>query len=1141
MSGSADALAITNFASTNPNLTVVLTNDAREAENYHEALNFYLADQSILPILLFPGWESLPYDAFSPHPDIVSDRIKILCKLPFSGQGILIVSADNAMQKLPPVDYMTTNSVALDVGQTLDPENFRQQLEEISYQSVDLVQAPGEYVYRGGIIDLFPMGSEDPIRIELFGDEVDTLRYFSVDDQLTIRKINKVRILPGREIPIERWSVDKFRQKFRETFTSDPRENEIYSQINTEVAPNGVEFYLPLFFDSTSSIFDYIPQNANFFLAENFETSTKDFWNYVHERYEGAKQNAARLPLAPENLYCSPSIVEQYINKVHCIHLDNSTAKPDRTFKIDSNEKKLTQGHRRSFESVLRLSLKPMSYRTLITLDDFGQREIVETALSSLELDYSRVEDWNEFLQSSSKIATTIAHLHTGFTSPTEKVRILTSGDLLGYRGQIKKHTKRTRNLEGFISSMQELKVGEPVVHEQYGIGLYQGLVTMLVTEQPSEFIKIKYSGEENLYVSVHNVDYISRYTGGNSDEVELNSLSSRRWDNAKRKARQQAYDVAAELIAVQSLRDTRPGNRMPLPMREYQEFVSRFQYSETADQKQAIDSVLSDLEANRPMDRLVCGDVGFGKTEVALRAALVSAMNGFQVAVVVPTRPLANQHYDVFLDRFSETGVQIELLSGMRSKSATERVLSGLKSGSIDIAIGTHSLLQESVKFANLGLVIIDEEHRFGVRQKESLKRLRAEVDILTLTATPIPRTLSMALRRIRDISIIATPPENRLSVRTFVKSWRPQLVREACMRELRRGGQIFYVHNEVRTIEAVTAEISRIVPEAKIEFAHGQMHKAQLDRVMKDFYVRKFDLLVCTTIIESGIDIATANTIIIDKAYRFGLAQLHQLRGRVGRSHHQAYAYLLVPSRESLRSDAKRRLEAIEAFDDLGVGYIIATHDLEIRGAGALLGDEQSGAVHDIGYSIYTKYLNEAVSARSDPAAAQSFDEQFSSSKRDVDIDLQVPALIPDNWIQNVNQRLVLYRKIAMAEDENNLTTLKHEMLDRFGIFPEEVNNLYAVRSIKMKSLDLGLKKLNIQARTGRVVFGNDHKVDVHAIRKLIADYPGTVRRIDAEATLEFTHRLKSNEGRIERAHLILKTLAYVPEHSVEMSPTT
>ena len=1141
MSGSADALAITNFASTNPNLTIVLTNDAREAENYHEALNFYLADQSNLPILLFPGWESLPYDAFSPHPDIVSDRIKILCKLPFSGQGILIVSADNAMQKLPPVDYMTNNSVALDVGQTLDPENFRQQLEEISYQSVDLVQAPGEYVYRGGIIDLFPMGSEDPIRIELFGDEVDTLRYFSVDDQLTIRKINKVRILPGREIPIERWSVDKFRQKFRETFTSDPRENEIYSQINTEVAPNGVEYYLPLFFDSTSSIFDYIPHNANFFLAENFETSTKDFWNYVHERYEGAKQNAARLPLAPENLYCSPSIVEQCINKVHCIHLDNSTAKPDRTFKTESNEEKLTTGHRRSFESVLRSSLKPMSYRTLITLDDFGQREIVETALNSLELDYSRVEDWNEFLQSSSKIATTIAHLHTGFTSPTEKVRILSSGDLLGYRGQIKKHTKRTRNLEGFISSMQELKVGEPVVHEQYGIGLYQGLVTMLVTEQPSEFIKIKYSGEENLYVSVHNVDYISRYTGGDSDEVELNSLSSRRWDNAKRKARQQAYDVAAELIAVQSLRDTRPGNRMPLPMREYQEFVSRFQYSETADQKQAIDSVLSDLEANRPMDRLVCGDVGFGKTEVALRAALVSAMNGFQVAVVVPTRPLANQHYDVFLDRFSETGVQIELLSGMRSKSATERVLSGLKSGSIDIAIGTHSLLQESVKFANLGLVIIDEEHRFGVRQKESLKRLRAEVDILTLTATPIPRTLSMALRRIRDISIIATPPENRLSVRTFVKSWKPQLVREACMRELRRGGQIFYVHNEVRTIEAVTAEISRIVPEAKIEFAHGQMHKAQLDRVMKDFYMRKFDLLVCTTIIESGIDIATANTIIIDKAYRFGLAQLHQLRGRVGRSHHQAYAYLLVPSRESLRSDAKRRLEAIEAFDDLGVGYIIATHDLEIRGAGALLGDEQSGAVHDIGYSIYTKYLNEAVSARSDPAAAQSFDEQFSSSKRDVDIDLQVPALIPDNWIQNVNQRLVLYRKIAMAEDENNLTTLKHEMLDRFGIFPEEVNNLYAVRSIKMKSLDLGLKKLNIQARTGRVVFGNDHKVDVHAIRKLIADYPGTVRRIDAEATLEFTHRLKSNEGRIERANLILKTLAYVPKHSAELSPTT
>ena len=1132
--GSADALAIVRFADSHNSPTVVLASNSRDAENLREALIFYCSGEKNLPISLFPGWECLPYDTFSPHPDIVSERIRLLYQLPYMGPSILVVSADNVMQRLPPVEYITSNSLALDIGQSIDTEKFRQHLIHCAYHCVDQVQSPGEFVYRGGIIDIFPMGSEEPVRIELFDTEIETLRFFSVDKQLSLRKVDSVRVLPGSEIPMDQKSIQRFRLGFRQMFDTDPRDNEIYRQIDSQIPPNGAEFYLPLFFDSTSLIFDYIPKSAKYFIAENFETSVEKFWKYAEERFEFARRNASRLPVPTHNLFCPPEQLKQHISSLQRVHIDNNSTNPNRVFNTKLPDQAQQNQHFRKFESSLFQTLKQSKSRTLITLDDSGQREIVETALRGLGLEYSRVENWHEFLADSCQFATSMANLPSGLNLPEDQLRILTSGELLGYRGQVRKQADRRRNPESIINSMQELKIGEPVVHEQYGIGLYQGLVTMHVAEYPSEFLKIKYLGNENLYVSVHNVDCISRYLGGNSEDIEPHSLSSKSWNASKRKARQQAFDIAAELLAIQSLRDVRKGNNMPLPVQDYQEFVSRFQYAETHDQKHAIESVLSDLESDRPMDRLVCGDVGFGKTEVALRAALVAVANGFQVAVVVPTRPLAQQHYDVFLDRFSDMGVHIQLLSNMQQRSVMKIAVDNLKQGEIDIVIGTHRLLQSDINFKNLGLVIIDEEHRFGVRQKESLKKLRADVDILTLTATPIPRTLSMALNKLRDISIISTPPDNRLSVRTFVKNWNPELVREACMRELRRGGQIFYVFNDVKTIRRVTEEISRIVPEARINYAHGQMSKIRLDKVMKDFYMRKFDLLVCTTIIESGIDIATANTIIVDRAYKFGLAQLHQLRGRVGRSHHQAYAYLLVPSTESLRSNARRRLEAIEAFDQLGVGYIIATHDLEIRGAGALLGEAQSGVVNEIGYSIYTRYLNDAISALENPSRTSTVDDDLPLNNHDVEIDLDIPALIPETWIQNVNHRLVLYRKIAAATNEHELTQIKSEMRDRFGRLPEEVTLLFTVKALKLKTIDLGLIRLRIQKRTGHIVFSGTHNVNVFAIRNLISDYPGTVRRIDTESRLEFTHRLNSAEERIERAFFIVKILTMLPEHS-------
>ena len=1123
--GSANALAIAAAASRHSGLAVAVTGSSREAEMLVESLKFYSSES--VPILFFPCWECLPYDTFSPHQDIVSQRINLLSKLPLLARGIVVVSVDNLMQRLPPVNYIAANSFALATGSTLNIEVLRDQLNQASYRDVKQVEVSGEYAFRGGVIDLYPTGAADPIRIELFGDRIDTLRFFDAQTQLSKQKIESIEILPGGEIPINDESIRSLRQGIREHLDGDPRENEVYNEIDSKQLPNGAEFYLPLFYRSTSLLFDYVPSSSVYFTMESCQSGADQFWQQVNERFQLASDRVSRLPLLPNMLFLSPTQLGEQLKFHANVQINGMSHSCIHNFRTKQPLEISAKSRNVKLELMLQNHLKSARLKTLICVDGLGQRETVENALKNIEIPYARVETWDDFIKCNSQLAISVSRLQAGLQIPQDGLQVITSSELFGRRIQAPKPTTRVRSPEALIASMEELEIGEPVVHELYGIGLYRGLVTMDVTGSPAEFLTIEYRDNETLYVPVYSIDYVSRFVGSKSEELVLNSLSSKNWDKARRKARKKVFDIAAELLEIQSLRDSRKGNCMPVPEEDYQNFVSRFTYRETPDQKDAIGHVLNDLSLSRPMDRLICGDVGFGKTEVAMRAALVAVANNYQVAVVVPTTLLAQQHFDVFQDRFSEMGIRIELLSRMRKGSDVKDVMHHLKTGKVDIAIGTHRLLQSDVEFSNLGLLIIDEEHRFGVRQKEHLKKLRTNVDILTLTATPIPRTLSMAMNEIRDISIIATPPDNRLSVRTFLKSWQPEIIREACQRELGRGGQIFYVYNEVRSIQQAARELAKIVPEATINVAHGQMPKLKLEAVMKNFYMQKFDVLVCSTIIESGIDIPTANTIIIDRASKLGLAQLHQLRGRVGRSHHQAYAYLLIPNKEYLRGEARRRLEAIEAFDQLGMGYVIAAHDLEIRGAGALLGEEQSGAINDIGYAMYSDFLQDAVLTLKRSHSKQIFDSSPVAKQDSAEINLHAPALIPEKWIPNVNLRLTLYRKIATARDNAKLNQLKAEMLDRFGRFPKEVSLLFHISSLKLHSKILGIVNISIGSHSGRIVFGAQANFDVSGLNHLIESYPGSVKLSKPDSAILLTHSLDSEDDRIKKAFFILDTI--------------
>ncbi|WP_315292957.1 transcription-repair coupling factor, partial [Pseudomonas oleovorans] len=944
--------------------TLVMTEVSQSAERLQEELAFFAPN---LPVLHFPDWETLPYDVFSPHQDIISQRIAALYQLPQLSRGILVVPIATALHRLAPKRFLLGSSLVLDVGQTLDVEQMRTRLEAAGYRCVDTVYEHGEFAVRGALIDLFPMGSDKPYRIDLFDDEIETLRTFDPETQRSVDKVESIRLLPAREFPLEKKAVADFRGRFRERFDVDFRRCPIYQDLSTGITPAGIEYYLPLFFEETDTLFDYLPGDTQVFSLPGIEKAAEQFWTDARSRYEDRRVDPERPLLPPADIFLPVEDCFARLKSWPRVVVNQDDIEPgigQTRFDARALPDLAIQAKAGEPLAALRRFIEEYPGRVLFCAESAGRREVLLELLARLKLKPREVEGWPAFVASPERLNICIAPLDEGLL--LDDLALIAESPLFGQR--VMQRRRREKGREGgdnVIKNLTELREGAPVVHIDHGVGRYLGLVTMEFDGQAAEFLALQYADEAKLYVPVASLHLIARYTGSDDALAPLHRLGSEVWQKAKRKAAEQVRDVAAELLDIYARRAAREGFAFQDPALDYATFSAGFPFEETPDQQAAIDAVRADMLAGKPMDRLVCGDVGFGKTEVAMRAAFIAVHSGKQVAVLVPTTLLAQQHYNSFRDRFADWPVKVEVMSRFKSAKEVGEAVQQLAEGKVDIVIGTHKLLQDDVKFHNLGLVIIDEEHRFGVRQKEQLKALRSEVDILTLTATPIPRTLNMAVAGMRDLSIIATPPARRLSVRTFVMESNKPTIKEALLRELLRGGQVYYLHNDVKTIEKCASELAELVPEARIGIGHGQMRERDLEQVMSDFYHKRFNVLVASTIIETGIDVPSANTIVIERADKFGLAQLHQLRGRVGRSHHQAYAYLLTPTRQKVSGDAEKRLEAIANTQDLGAGFVLATNDLEIRGAGELLGDGQSGQIQAVGFTLYMEMLERAVKA--------------------------------------------------------------------------------------------------------------------------------------------------------------------------------
>ncbi|HUB89098.1 MAG TPA: transcription-repair coupling factor, partial [Dyella sp.] len=1022
--GSARALLVAEAARSHDGLVVVVTRDTQRAHALEDELRMFAGT---LPVLHFPDWETLPYDVFSPHPEIVSQRIATLYQLPSVKRGVLVVSAATLMQRIAPGAHIAGAGLMLRKGQKLDLANEQRRLEACGYRHVPQVAEPGDFAVRGALIDIYPMGADEPYRIELFDDEVDSIRSFDAETQRSQQQVEKVELLPAREFPVTDDAAKAFRNRLRERFPIDVRRCPLYQDMKEGVTPGGIEYYLPLFFEQTATLFDYLADNALLVLGEGTHEASEQFWIQTAERYDQRAHDIERPVLPPGELYLSPEQLREQLNKrlrvevVASGHEHAVDAGTQPAPEVPLNRKGEEPG------TSLRHFIAAYPGRTLIAADSAGRREALLEQLAAVGLRPHNVDSWTAFLADSKSLAITIAPLEQGFALKQPAITVLTERELFGERVRTERRRRRgaARDPDTIIRDLTELSAGAPIVHVDHGVGRYQGLVSMELGGMTGEFLVIEYAKGDKLYVPVAQLGLVSRYSGTAPELAPLHSLGGDAWERARRKAAEKVRDVAAELLAIYAQREARGGESLPIDRQLVEEFGSSFPFEETPDQSLAIDAVLGDLARPRAMDRVICGDVGFGKTEVALRAAFAAATAGKQVAVLVPTTLLAQQHYRNFADRFADWPVKVDVLSRFRSTKDVNEALKRLADGQIDVIIGTHKLLQSDIKFKNLGLVIVDEEQRFGVRQKEQLKKLRAEVDLLTMTATPIPRTLNMAMSGLRDLSLITTPPAHRMAVRTFVSTWEPALIREAFQRELQRGGQVYFLHNEVDSIERTAREVQELIPDARVGIAHGQMPERELEQVMADFHRQRFNVLVCTTIIETGIDIPTANTIIIDRADRFGLAQLHQLRGRVGRSHHRAYAYLIVPDRRAITADAEKRLEALASLEELGAGFTLATHDLEIRGAGELLGDEQSGQIQEIGFGLYTELLERAVRALKS-GKVPDFD---LSSEHETEVELHLPALIPDDYLPDVHARLTLYKRIASARDEESLRELQVE----------------------------------------------------------------------------------------------------------------
>ncbi len=1121
--GSSRGLALARAAEAHEGPVLAIVPDTPTAIRLVEELSFYArAPESITQ---FPDWETLPYDVFSPHQDIVSDRLSCLYRLPEMSRGVLVAPITTLMVRLAPRAYLLANTFLLSEGDTLDLDRMRQRLEAAGYRCVSQVMEHGEFAVRGSLLDLFPMGSDIPFRIDLLDDEVETIRTFDPDTQRSLKSVRELRLIPAREFPVTEDGIGRFRQGWRASFEGDPMSCPIYREVSQGLTPSGIEYYLPLFHEQTETLFDYLPERALLVWWEEARDAATQFRRDAGERYESHRYDRERPVLAPGELFLEPDealSAHQRFPQVTIGHFD-APGRGRHDFATRAPVSLPIDARAADPLAIVRHFIDEFDGRSLFVAETAGRREALLETMAHRGIRPAQFEDWHAFLDSAAPTGITVAPLEDGAVLENPRIAVITESQLFGERAmQRRRRRKSGRDAESIIHDLAQLSIGSPVVHEHHGVGRYRGLKTLTTGGMTNEFLALEYADEDRLYVPVSSLHLVTRYAGTDADHAPLHKLGSPQWQKARQRAAARVFDVAAELLEVHARRAARPGHVFRIQDDEYRAFAQAFPFEETPDQQTAIDAIIENMTNGEPMDRLVCGDVGFGKTEVAMRAAFIAVQDGRQVAVLVPTTLLAQQHYQTFSDRFADWPVNVEVLSRFRSKKQQDEVLGGLARGEVDIVVGTHKLLQGAIRFKRLGLVVIDEEHRFGVRQKERLKALRAEVDILTLTATPIPRTLNMAFSGLRDLTLIATPPERRLSIKTFVRQWNDTLLREACLREIRRGGQVFFVHNKVENIRSIAEKLSKLVPEADTRVAHGQMREQELEQVMLDFYHRRFNLLVCTTIIETGIDVPSANTIIINRADRFGLAQLHQLRGRVGRSHHRAYAYLVVPPRSLMTADAVKRLEAIESLEDLGIGFSLATHDLEIRGAGELLGEEQSGQIHEVGYSMYTELLGRAVSA----LKAGRNPELDRPLDHGAEIDLHAPALIPADYLPDVHTRLIMYKRIASAASPEGLDELKVEMIDRFGALPDATRTLFRITALKLKATPLGIRKVELGGRGGRVTFSPDPNVDPGSVIHLIQSEPKSFK-LDGQDKLRLSMELPDPDTRIEALDRLLDQL--------------
>ena len=1182
-------------------LKVVLTQDAEQALRLQTAWRFFRPHDTAV---FLPDWETLPYERFSPHHDLVSERLSALWQIKSGAADVLFVPVATAMQKLPPVPFLAGRTVWLKTGQTLDIGRLKTDLVDAGYNHVSHVVAAGEFAVRGGIVDLFPMGSEMPYRIDLFDDEIDSIKTFDTDTQRTISPVSEIRLLPAHEFPTDSEAQKIFRSRFREEVDGNPNDAAVYKAVSNGHFGAGVEYYLPLFFENElETLFDYIGEDALFVALGNVHAEANRFWSDVKSRYAMAQGDETYPPLLPQHLYLSADVFAGRLKNYGQVLPDVSGKEhtlPDLAVNRQSDEPlQALKDFQTTFEG-----------RILLCAESLGRRETMLSFLQQNGLKAKPVSDWQGFLSAHEPLMITVAPLAYGFklgglqspnqqqptpasegegktvtdqtkfpaaaTNPLpqereqnaaavsddlktesslhpvenslhEQIRqqpaptpvgegwgegkavaaqsaiaVITESELYQYVARSRVHNRRKKHAavsDGLLRDLAEINIGDPVVHEEHGIGRYMGLVTMDLGGETNEMMLLEYAGEAQLYVPVSQLHLISRYSGQAHENVALHKLGSGAWNKAKRKAAEKARDTAAELLNLYAQRAAQSGHKFEINELDYQAFADGFGYEETEDQAAAIAAVIKDLTQAKPMDRLVCGDVGFGKTEVALRAAFVAVMGGKQVAVLAPTTLLVEQHAQNFADRFADFPVKVASLSRFNNSKATKAALEGMADGTVDIVIGTHKLVQDDIKFKNLGLVIIDEEHRFGVRQKEQLKRLRANVDILTMTATPIPRTLSMALEGLRDFSLITTAPSRRLAVKTFVKPFSEGSVREAILRELKRGGQVFFLHNEVDTIENMRERLETLLPEARIGVAHGQLRERELEQVMRDFLQQRFNVLLCSTIIETGIDIPNANTIIINRADKFGLAQLHQLRGRVGRSHHQAYAYLLTP--EYITKDAEKRLDAIAAADELGAGFTLAMQDLEIRGAGEILGEGQSGEMIQVGFTLYTEMLKQAVRDLK-KGRQPDLDAPLGIT---TEIKLHSPALLPESYCPDIHERLVLYKRLAVCETVQQINAIHEELVDRFGLPEQPVKTLIESHHLRLAAKELGIDAIDATGEAVTVTFGKHHQIDPTEIILLIQT--DKKYRLAGADKLKFTAQMEDVEERIKTVKSVLKTL--------------